>query len=153
MRLEEGRPAPDFALKDADGNVWSLAALRGKKVVVYFYPADDTPGCTIEACDFRDAQAELTHAGYVTLGISPQGAESKKRFAGKHGLNFPLLIDDEGVAAHAFRVATDGGEFQGIPIKVKRSTFVIDEDGKIVKAMYGVGAKGHVHALRESFAV
>lgn len=151
MKLKRGEPAPDFELDDHQGKTWRLADLEGKKVILYFYPADDTPGCTTESCDFRDNHAVFRSANTEILGVSPQGAESHQRFASKYDLNFPLLIDaDLEVAERYGAVAEKPGEFEGIPLKIKRSTFVIDEDGRIQDAIYGVKVKGHVDALRES---
>ena len=147
MHLEKGRPAPDFALDDADGKTWRLSDLRGQKVIVYFYPVDDTPGCTTQACDFRDAQDDFARAGYVTLGISPQGRDSKRHFIDKYELNFPLLMDEDGSVARAYGVSEELGEYKGTPIRVKRSTFVIDENGDLSEVQYGVRAKGHVASL------
>ncbi len=153
MKLSKGDPAPDFALPDAEGKEWRLSDLRGQKVIVYFYPADDTPGCTAEACDFRDSQSALTQAGYTVLGISPQGAESKQRFVAKYGLNFPLLVDENTEVAESYGTAEDGGDYKGIPLRVKRATFVVDEEGKVAEAQYGVRAQGHVAGLKESFGL
>lgn len=151
--LQQGDDAPDFDLEDGDGKRWSLKDLRGHKVILYFYPADDTPGCTIQACDFRDARSDLEQAGYLVLGVSPQGAASHQKFASKYSLNFPLLIDEDTRVANAYGAfKDDGGEWEGIPLKIKRSTFVIDENGKIEQALYGVQAKGHVDVLKESFS-
>ncbi len=152
-KLQVGDKAPEFEMTDGDGKVWSLSELRGKKVILYFYPADDTPGCTAEACDFRDSQAGLHEAGYVVLGVSPQGAESHKKFSTKYSLNFPLLVDEDLRAARAYGAAGDGGLFKGLPLRVKRCTFVIDEEGNIEQALYGVRAKGHVAQLKESLGV
>lgn len=152
--LQKGEAAPDFGLPDMDGNVWRLQDLRGKKVILYFYPADDTPGCTAEACDFRDAYPDLADAGYLVLGVSPQGSESHRKFTEKHGLNFPLLIDEDRAVARKFGATSDQERyFQGIPLKVKRSTFLIDEEGTLVDAQYGVKARGHVERLRQQLAV
>lgn len=151
--LEAGDEAPSFALEDASGKVWRSEDLKGQKVILYFYPADDTPGCTAESCDFRDSSKELREAGYSVFGISPQGAASHRRFAEKYSLNFPLLIDEELSATRAFGAFKDLGEYKDIPIRVKRSTFVIDEDGKIEHALYGVKAKGHVESLRDLLGV
>jgi peroxiredoxin Q/BCP len=140
-RLERGDKAPDFSLEDADGNSWSLADLRGQKVIVFFYPADDTSGCTAEACDFRDAQSDLDAAGFKVFGVSPQGAASHRRFSEKYSLNFPLLVDSDLAMAKAYGVT------EGTKPRVKRSTFVIDEDGTVLEARYGVRAKGHVESL------
>ena len=147
MTLTKGDKAPAFQMRDAEGKTWDLEALKGKKVILYFYPADDTPGCTAQACDFRDSQSDLQSAGYVVLGVSPQGADSHRRFAGKYGLNFPLLIDDGLKTARAY------GALKSVPKRVKRSTFVIDEDGRIEQALYGVRAAGHVAGLKETLGV
>ncbi len=152
-KLEAGTKAPDFELPDAEGKVWKLSDLAGQKVILYFYPADDTPGCTAQACDFRDSQHGLKEAGYVVLGVSPQGAESHQRFAQKYELNFPLLVDEGLEIAQAYGVARAEGVFKALPLKVKRSTFVIDENGRIEQALYGVRAKGHVAQLKESLGV
>jgi thioredoxin-dependent peroxiredoxin len=147
--LTKGMEAPDFEMPDADGKMWRLRDLRGKKVILYFYPADNTPGCTAQACDFRDSMADFEHSGYQILGVSPQGAESHKRFAGKYELNFPLLVDEGNETAKNYGVVNETmTKFKGIPIKVKRSTFIIDEEGKLIEALYGVRARGHVEQLR-----
>lgn len=151
--LQAGDEAPQFALEDASGKAWRSEDLKGQKVILYFYPADDTPGCTAESCDFRDSSKELGEAGYAIFGVSPQGAASHRRFAEKYSLNFPLLIDEDLSATRAFGAFKDLGEYKDIPIRVKRSTFVIDEDGKIAHALYGVKAKGHVESLRELLGV
>jgi peroxiredoxin Q/BCP len=151
--LKTGDPAPEFALEDADGKTWRLSEMRGQKIVLYFYPADDTPGCTRESCDFRDARSDFDDAGYTILGVSPQGAKSKAKFTSRYSLNFPLLIDDELEATRAYGAYKELGDYEGIPLRVKRSTFVIDEEGRIVEALYGVTAKGHVEALKEQIGV
>jgi peroxiredoxin Q/BCP len=145
--------APDFEAKDTDGTTWRLADLRGRKVILYFYPADDTPGCTREACDFRDSYEDLRNAGYVLLGASPQGAASHAAFASKYDLNFPLLVDEDTALARAYGVVGEYGDYEGVPLRVKRSTFVIDEEGTIEQALYGVNARGHVGELRATIAV
>ena len=149
--LETGDVAPEFEMMDGDGRVWKLGDLRGQKVVLYFYPADDTPGCTVQACDFRDRRDEFVEAGYKVFGVSPQGEASHQRFTKKFDLNFPLLIDEGCKVAKAYGAYKgDGGIWEGIPIKIKRSTFIIGEDGRIEQALYGVRAKGHVSSLLES---
>jgi thioredoxin-dependent peroxiredoxin len=150
MKLKAGDGAPDFEAQDADGTTWRLRDLRGKKVVLYFYPADDTPGCTREACDFRDSQNDFTDAGYIVLGASPQGAESHKGFSARHHLNFPLLVDEDMALAKKYRTAGVFGKFENIPLTVQRSTFVIDENGKLEQALYGVKARSHVEELKVS---
>lgn len=151
--LEHGGAAPEFALQDGEGKTWRLADLKGRKVILYFYPADDTPGCTKQSCDFRDASADLREAGYVILGVSPQGAESHQRFAAKYSLNFPLLVDEDLSVARAYGAYKEVGDYQGLPLRVKRSTFVIDEEGRIALVEYGVKATGHVERLREKLGV
>lgn len=151
--LQAGDDVPSFEMSDADGKVWRAEDLKGRKTILYFYPADNTPGCTAESCDFRDSSAELAAAGYTILGVSPQGADSHRRFAEKYSLNFPLLIDEGLAATKAFGAHKDLGDYKDIPIRVKRSTFVIDEDGKIEHALYGVKARGHVDSLREKLGV
>ena len=151
--LKAGMPAPDFQLPDEDGRVWSLEELRGSKVILFFYPADDTPGCTRESCDFRDAQTDLSASGYVTLGVSPQDASSHQAFKAKYSLNFPLLVDAEGEAARAYGVWGEFGEFAGISLNVRRGTFIIDEHGELLAAMYGVSSQGHVDQIRAELGV
>lgn len=148
--LEAGSKAPDFELQDADGKTWRLADLRGKKVILYFYPADDTPGCTAEACDFRDSHDMLQSAGYVVLGVSPQGAESHRSFSAKYSLNFPLLVDADHAVAEAYGAWGEKKSYGRTTIGIRRSTFVIDEDGVVEQALYDVRAKGHVERLRVS---
>jgi len=152
-RLEVGDTAPDFSLPDADGNTVGLADYRGRKVIVYFYPAASTPGCTKEACDFRDNLAELNGAGLDVVGISPDKPEKLHKFRDKEDLTFPLLSDpDRGVlqAWGAYGEKTMYGKtVQG----VIRSTFVVDEDGKIAVAQYNIRATGHVAKLRRDLSV
>ena len=151
--LQAGDDAPSFELQDHQGKTWRLSDLAGKRVVLYFYPADDTPGCTAESCDFRDNLSAFKDANTEVLGVSPQGAASHQRFADKYSLNFPLLIDSELEVAEAYgAVAEKVGDYKGLPIKIKRSTFVIDEDGRIAQAIYGVKVKGHVESLIGSLA-
>ena len=145
--LREGQPAPDFELADDTGERVRLSGLRGRPVVLFFYPKDDTPGCTIEACGFRDAYAAFSESGAVILGVSPDGETSHARFKEKYGLPFTLLSDSDQVAAQAYDVwrekATYGKKMMGI----LRSTFVIDPEGQIAKAMYGVKPDGHAGAV------
>ena len=153
-RLTKGDEAPDLEASDGEGKTWKLSDLRGKKVILYFYPADDTPGCTVEACDFRDNMTSLDEAGYLVLGVSPQGAASHKRFAEKYGLNFPLLVDEDLAIAKAYGALKEEPEvWENVRLHVARSTFVIDENGVIEEALYKVGSKGHVAQLRESIGV
>ena len=150
----QGDPAPDFEAQDGTGKTWRLSDLRGQRVILYFYPADDTPGCTREACDFRDNMTVLNQAGYLVLGVSPQGPESHQRFAEKYELNFPLLIDKDLEMAKAYGSVREKVEFwNDVPLHVARSTFLIDENGVIEQAIYKVKAQGHVDSLKDSIGV
>ena len=146
-RLEPGDPAPDFTLPDADGKEVTLSALRGQRVIVYFYPAAMTPGCTKQACDFRDNLADLNQAGIAVLGISPDQPAKLAKFREKEGLTFPLLSDPDHVVLEAYGAYGEKKLYGKTTVGVIRSTFVIDPDGKIAKAMYAVKATGHVARL------
>jgi peroxiredoxin Q/BCP len=141
--VEEGNPAPDFELTSDSGERVKLSDFRGRPVVLYFYPKDDTPGCTVEARGFRDAYAEFRKRGAVVLGVSPDDEASHARFKQKYELPFTLLADPE------HRTAEDYGAWGERNIRgrksmgIKRSTFVIDADGKVAKAMGGVKPDGH----------
>ena len=147
-RLEPGDPAPDFTLPDADGEEVSLSSFRGQRVIVYFYPAAMTPGCTTEACDFRDNLAVLNGQGITVLGISPDPPAKLARFRDKEGLTFPLLSDADRKVLEAYGAYGEKKLYGKTTVGVIRSTFVIDAEGKIEKAMYGVKATGHVARLR-----
>jgi peroxiredoxin Q/BCP len=152
-RLQPGDTAPTFTLLDADEKEVSLADYRGRRVVVYFYPAASTPGCTKQACDFRDNLAELNDAGLDVLGISPDKPAKLAKFRDKEGLTFPLLSDPERTTLEAYGVFGEkkmyGKTIQG----VIRSTFVIDAEGKVEEAQYNVRATGHVAKLRKDLKV
>lgn len=141
--LKAGDKAPDFSAVADDGTRVSLRGLRGRPVVLYFYPKDNTPGCTVEACEFRDAWGELEAAGAVVLGVSPDGAASHARFRKKHRLPFRLLVDEKHAMAKAYGVWGRKLMFGLSFLGVKRSTFVIDAEGRIVKVFEKVKAKGH----------
>jgi peroxiredoxin Q/BCP len=147
-RLATGDIAPDFSLADADGERTALADYSGRNVVVYFYPKAATPGCTTEACDFRDSLSSLDAAGYAVLGISPDTVDEIRAFADAESLTFPLLADRDAAVARAWGVwgekTVNGRTFEG----VIRSTFVLDGDGIVQRAEYGVDAEGHVARLR-----
>jgi peroxiredoxin Q/BCP len=147
-RLGPGEKAPDFTLPDADGNQVSLSSLRGQRVIVYFYPAAMTPGCTKQACDFRDSLAELNDAGLAVLGISPDQPAKLAKFRDKEGLTFPLLSDPDRAVLQAYGAFGEKKLYGKTTVGVIRSTFVIDADGTIEKALYGVKATGHVARLR-----
>jgi thioredoxin-dependent peroxiredoxin len=142
--LTEGQPAPDFSLRDAAGNTVRLADLRGKKVVLYFYPKDDTPGCTKEACGFRDQYARFEDRGVVVLGVSPDDEASHTSFATKFGLPFRLLADPEGRVADAYGVWKEKNNYGRTYMGVERTTFLIDEQGKIAKIYPRVQVDGHI---------
>jgi peroxiredoxin Q/BCP len=146
-RLSPGDKAPDFTLPDSDGKDVSLADFRGQSVVVYFYPAAGTPGCTKQACDFRDNLSELNDAGYQILGISPDKPEKLAKFADAEKLTFPLLSDPEKAALTAWGAFGEKKNYGKVVQGVIRSTFVIDPEGKISKALYNVRATGHVAKL------
>jgi peroxiredoxin Q/BCP len=141
--IEEGEPAPNFELRSDSGETVSLADLRGKPVVLYFYPKDDTPGCTKQACGIRDAYAEFERAGAVVLGVSPDDERSHVKFKNKYELPFTLLADTDHAVAEKYGVWTEksylGKKYKG----VSRSTFVIDADGNVKKVMHDVKPVTH----------
>lgn len=149
QRLEPGSPAPDFTLHDQDGASVSLHDLRGRNVILYFYPAAMTPGCTTEACDFRDSLASLQGAGYTVLGVSRDDVAKLKQFAERDGLSFPLLSDADLAVHRAYGVWGEKKNYGKVIQGVIRSTFVIDEDGVIAHALYNVKATGHVARIRK----
>jgi thioredoxin-dependent peroxiredoxin len=132
-RLKAGDPAPDFAAPATDGSVLRLADFRGRKLVLYFYPMDDTPGCTKQACSLRDSNAEIAARGAAILGVSAQSPESHQRFTEKFSLNFPLLADTDLAVAKAYGVAGSGlgGLLRSVVGVSERVTFIIDEQGRI----------------------
>ncbi len=149
--VEEGQQAPDFALMSDAGETVRLSALRGRPVVLYFYPRDDTPGCTVEACEFRDAYDRFRERGVEVIGVSPDPVASHRKFKQKHELPFPLLADPEHVAAEAFGVWVEKRNYGRTYKGIDRSTFVIGPDGTIAKAMRGIKAAGHAAQLLERF--
>lgn len=148
VQLKAGDPAPDFTLPDADGKPVSLKDFRGRRVIVYFYPAAMTTGCTKEACDFRDSLAQLGGAGLTVIGISPDPVAKLARFRDEQDLTFPLLSDVDKVAHDEYGAYGEKKLYGKTVIGVIRSTFVVDADGAIEKALYGVKATGHVARLR-----
>ncbi|WP_040768189.1 thioredoxin-dependent thiol peroxidase [Tsukamurella sp. 1534] len=147
-RLEPDVSAPSFTLPDQDGNPVSLSDYRGKRVVLYFYPAAMTPGCTKQACDFRDNLADFGEAGLAVLGISPDKPEKLKKFAERDSLTFPLLSDPDKQVLTAYGAFGEKMMYGKTVTGVIRSTFVIDAEGKIEVAQYNVRATGHVAKLR-----
>ena len=152
-RLQVGDTAPAFTLADADGNATSLADFAGRKVIVYFYPAASTPGCTKQACDFRDSIAELNDAGLDVVGISPDKPAKLAKFRDAQGLNFPLLSDPDREVLTAWGAFGEKTMYGKTVQGVIRSTFVVDEEGKIEVAQYNVKATGHVAKLRRDISV
>ena len=147
MRLSPGDPAPDFALPDADENVISLMTFRGARVVIYFYPAALTPGCTTQACDFRDNLAVLRGAETAVIGISPDAPAKLREFREKHDLPFPLLSDPSHTVMEAFGAWGEKTLYGKKVVGVIRSTFVVDASGRVEQAFYNVKATGHVAKL------
>jgi thioredoxin-dependent peroxiredoxin len=152
-RLEPGDQAPDFTLPDADGNQVSLSSLRGQQVIVYFYPAAMTPGCTKEACDFRDSIQSLAAAGVTVLGISPDKPAKLAKFRDRDHLNFPLLSDPDHKVEQAYGAYGEKTLYGKTTVGVIRSTFVVDPDGKVARAHYNVKATGHVERLRKDLGI
>jgi thioredoxin-dependent peroxiredoxin len=152
-RLAQGDLAPDFTLPDSEGNKVSLSSLRGRRVIIYFYPAAMTPGCTKEACDFRDSLASLASAGFAVLGISPDNPAKLAKFAARDSLNFPLLSDEKRSVLKAYGAYGEKMMYGKPSVGVIRSTFVVGADGKIEQAQYGVKATGHVARLRKDLGV
>jgi peroxiredoxin Q/BCP len=138
MKLEAGDPAPDFSLEADDGTSVTSDALKGGRVVLYFYPKDDTPGCTIQACSLRDAKADLDQAGATVLGVSPDSVESHAKFRDKYALGFRLLSDPDHAVAEAFGAWGEKKNYGKTSLGIIRSAFVIDETGTIVQAKYNV---------------
>jgi peroxiredoxin Q/BCP len=141
--IEEGKEAPDFELPSETGERVRLSALRGRPVVLYFYPKDDTPGCTKEARSFRDAYSSFEERGAVVLGVSPDTEASHASFKAKHGLPFTLLADPDHEVAERYGVWVEKTMYGKTSMGIKRSTFVIDEDGNVAKAMVGVKPDNH----------
>jgi thioredoxin-dependent peroxiredoxin len=151
--LQEGTKAPAFTLPADDGSQVKLADLKGSPVVLYFYPADDTPGCTKEACAFRDRSAELKKLGAKVIGISPDDVASHVKFRDKYTLNFPLLADTDHKVAEKFGAWREKNMYGKKKMGIARSTFLIDADGKIAKVWKAVKVDGHdeqvIAALKE----
>lgn len=147
VQLKAGQKAPAFSLPNQDGNVVSLSQFKGKKVVLYFYPKDDTPGCTKESCAFRDGMDEIRESGAVVLGVSGDSVDSHKKFAKKFTLNFPLLSDERKTVLQAYGVWKEkslyGRKFMGI----ERTTFIIDEQGTIDDIFQKVKVDGHLEEV------
>jgi peroxiredoxin Q/BCP len=152
-RLTPGDPAPDFTLPTDDGRTVTLSELRGRKVIVYFYPAAMTPGCTTQACDFTDSLDSLKGAGYEVLGISPDSPAKLARFRERDHLTITLLADEDKAVMQAWGAYGEKKLYGKTVEGVLRSTFVVSEDGTIEQAQYNVKATGHVAKLRRELGV
>ena len=150
---EPGTPAPDFSLPSDDGSTVRLRDLRGRNVVLFFYPKDDTPGCTIEACEFRDAYTRFQAQDTVVLGISADGLDSHGRFRRKFDLPYPLLADEDHAVAEAYGVWKEKSTFGRTYMGIERSTFVIGRDGTITHAFRKVTPEGHADEVGEAIAM
>ncbi len=153
VRLKPGDPAPDFSLTDDRGATVTLSGLRGRRVVLYAYPAAMTPGCTTQACDFRDNLASMTSAGYTVLGLSPDSPDRLAEFRERDGLTYQLLSDPTHETLSAYGAYGEKSVYGKQTIGVIRSTFVLDEDGRVQRALYNVKATGHVEKLRRDLGV
>ena len=152
-RLEPGTKAPSFTLEDYTGQQYSLADYAGHKVILYFYPKASTPGCTKEACDFRENLASLKSLGYVVLGVSPDKPAALEKFTAKESLTFPLLSDADHAVALAYGAWGEKKNYGKVYEGLIRSTFVINEQGIIELAQYNVRATGHVAKLRRDLGI
>jgi thioredoxin-dependent peroxiredoxin len=152
-RLSPGDRAPDFTLPTADGGQLTLSDLRGNKVILYAYPAAMTPGCTTQACDFRDSLASLQGAGYKVVGISPDSPAKLAKFVERDALTFPLVADQDKSVLTAYGAYGEKQNYGKTVVGVIRSTFVIDENGRVDRAMYNVKATGHVAKLRRELGL
>lgn len=150
--IEEGAKAPDFTLVTHDGSKLKLSALRGKPVVLYFYPKDDTPGCTTEACGFRDAKAKLARHDAVVLGVSPDGPESHEKFRAKFKLPFTLLCDPDHKVAEKYGAWREKNMYGKKSMGIARSTFIIDAAGKVAKVFKAVKTDIHATQVLEALA-
>jgi peroxiredoxin Q/BCP len=153
VRLEPGDQAPDFTLPTDDGGTLSLSDLRGQRVVLYAYPAAMTPGCTTQACDFRDSLDALHAAGVTVVGISPDEPAQLAKFRARDALTYPLVGDPSRETLTAYGAYGEKNLYGKTVTGVIRSTFVIDPEGKIERAMYAVKAKGHVAKLRQDLGI
>ena len=148
--LRVGHPAPPFRLQATDGTTISLSQLRGQRVILYFYPKDDTPGCTKEACSFRDTQAQFAKAHAVVLGVSGDTVASHQRFTSKFHLTFPLLSDLETTVSKAYGVYKQKSMYGRTYWGIERTTFILDEQGRIAAIFPKVSVDGHTEAVLEA---
>lgn len=152
-RLEPGQDAPAWTLPDAEGNEVSLSDFAGRKLIIYVYPAAMTPGCTTQACDFRDNEAVFAREGYAVVGVSPDSPAKLAKFVEKESLTFPLLSDESKEMLEAYGAYGEKKNYGRTVVGVIRSTFLVDEEGKIELARYNVKATGHVAMLAKQLGV
>lgn len=145
--IEPGEMAPDFTLPSDDGSDVRLSDLRGRRVILYFYPKDDTPGCTTEACEFRDSLPRFEGLDAVILGVSPDSVASHRKFRDKFGLNFPLLADEDHEVSEMYGAWKEKNRYGRTYMGIDRSTFLIGEDGTVLRVWRSVKAKGHAEVL------
>jgi peroxiredoxin Q/BCP len=148
--IEEGKPAPDFELQSDTGETVKLSDLQGRPVVLDVYPPDDTPGCTVEACEFRDAYDVFRERGAEILGVSPDDVASHGKFKSKYELPFTLLADPEHEVAEKYGVWGERNSYGKKSMGIKRSTFIIDSDGNVARAMMGINPAGHASEVLDS---
>jgi len=152
MKLNVGETAPDFSLPGSSGQTINLNSLKGQKVVIFFYPKDDTPGCTIEACEFRDRSNEISDKGTKILGISPDNLESHDKFINKFDLNFELLADEDNLVATSYGAWGEKNMYGKVTIGMKRMTFLVDEKGNIEKIWGKVKPEGHAQQIIDAIS-
>jgi peroxiredoxin Q/BCP len=150
--IEEGKPAPDFELQSDTGDTVKLSDFRGRPVVLYFYPKDDTPGCTTEACEFRDAYDVFRERGAEVVGVSPDDVSSHGKFKSKYELPFTLLADPDHNVAEDYGVWVERNSGGKTSMGIKRSTFVIDRDGNVARALMGIKPAGHAAQVLDSLS-
>ncbi|NIM06366.1 MAG: thioredoxin-dependent thiol peroxidase [Armatimonadetes bacterium] len=152
-RLSPGDKAPDFELLDQSGTMVRLSDFEGGKLLVYFYPKADTPGCTVQACSVRDARPDLLRLGIAAVGISPDAPEAQDKFDKKHDLGFPLLSDKDHAVAEAYGVWEEKSSFGKKRMGIIRSSFLIDEEGKVIQAWYGVKPEETISKAQEALTM
>jgi peroxiredoxin Q/BCP len=151
-QLSEGMSVPDFSMNSTEGRVISNKELLGQKYIIYFYPKDDTPGCTKEACDFRDNLLQLNTLGTKVIGVSKDSLEKHKKFISKYDLNFALAVDEDGSVCENFGVWVEKSMYGKTYMGIERSTFLVDSSGKILKIWRKVKVKGHIESVLEELS-